>query len=327
MGKCTMVENKPKTTNKILITGGAGFIGSHLAEALVDKGYDIVIIDDLSRGKTENLQNIIDKIQFVKGDITDFELMQDLITESHTVYHLAALSRVLPSIEKPELCFKSNIEGTEIIARLCARLGRRLIFSSSREVYGTAKYLPVDEDHPLNPENPYGASKVTGEKIIESYSKCYGLKYGILRLANVYGKRDFDRVIPIFIENSLNKKDIIIYGGEQNLDFIHVNDVIEAFLKTLNIDKNIIVNIGSSKGTTITELAKIIINLAKNKMKTNIKEKRKGEVENFVARIIKAEIILNWKPEMCFEDGLNYLLNNSTNENKIDIDNNDERLN
>ena len=299
-----MAKNKPKARNKILITGGAGFIGSHLAEALVDKGYDIIIIDDLSRGKSENLQNIIDSIQFVKGDITDFELMRDLIRESDTVFHLAALSRVLPSIENPELCFKSNIEGTEIITRLCARFGRRLIFSSSREVYGTAKYLPVDEDHPLNPENPYGASKVSGEKIIESYSKCFGFKYSILRLANVYGENDFERVIPIFIENSLNNNDLIIYGGKQNLDFIYVTDVINAFLKTLEIDNNIIVNIGSGKGTTITKLAKIINNLAKNKMKIIIKEKRTGEVESFIADNNRAQKVLNWKPEVYLKKGL-----------------------
>ena len=303
-----MVENKPKTTNKILITGGAGFIGSHLAEVLVENGYDIMIIDDLSRGKSENLKNIIDKIQFVKGDITDFELMQDLITESHTVYHLAALSRVLPSIEKPELCFKSNIEGTEIIARLCARLGRRLIFSSSREVYGTAKYLPVDEDHPLNPENPYGASKVSGEKIIESYSKCYGLKYGILRLSNVYGKRDFDRVIPIFIENSSKKNDLIIYGGKQIIDFIHVSDVVDAFTKLLLINENLIVNIGSNKGTTLIDLAGNINEILKNEGNIIIKEKRTGEVDSFIANNDRAIKILNWRPEVYLKKGLKMFL-------------------
>ena len=267
-----------------------------------------MIIDDLSRGKSENLKNIIDKIQFVKGDITDFELMQDLITESHTVYHLAALSRVLPSIEKPELCFKSNIEGTEIIARLCARLGRRLIFSSSREVYGTAKYLPVDEDHPLNPENPYGASKVSGEKIIESYSKCYGLKYGILRLSNVYGKRDFDRVIPIFIENSSKKNDLIIYGGKQIIDFIHVSDVVDAFTKLLLINENLIVNIGSNKGTTLIDLAGNINEILKNEGNIIIKEKRTGEVDSFIANNDRAIKILNWRPEVFLKKGLKMFL-------------------
>jgi len=294
--------------SKILITGGAGFIGSHLAEALVNKGYDIIVVDDLSRGKLENLKNIIDEIQFVKGNITDLELMQDLIKKSDTIFHLAALSRVIPSIENPELCFESNIAGTEIMARLCARLGKRIIFSSSREVYGTAKYIPVDENHSLNPENPYGTSKVAGEKIIESYSKCYNLKYSILRLANVYGDRDFNRVIPIFIENSLKNEDIIIFGGEQILDFIHISDVIGAFLKIFEIDENIIVNIGSGKGTTLIDVARTINNILKNKGKTIIKEKRMGEVGCFIANNDRAREIFNWRPEISLENGIKMLL-------------------
>ncbi|PWB56948.1 MAG: hypothetical protein C3F06_00195 [Candidatus Methanoperedenaceae archaeon] len=294
--------------DKILITGGAGFIGSHLAEALVNKGNDVIVVDNLSRGHCENLNSIIDKINFVNGDITDHELIRDLIRSSDTVFHLAALSRVIPSIDDPELCFKSNIEGTEIIARSCARYGKRLIFSSSREVYGTANYIPVDEEHPLNPENPYGTSKLAGEKIIESYSKCYHLRYAILRLANVYGDRDFDRVIPIFIKNSLNNKDLIIYGGQQILDFVYITDVIEAFLKAFVNQENLKVNIGSGKGTTLLELANMIKYLTKNKGKITIQDKRTGEVEKFVSKINKSHEILNWNPEFSLEEGIKRLL-------------------
>lgn len=295
--------------SKILITGGAGFIGSHISEALVNKGFEVIVVDDLSRGKCKNLNGIINEIKFVNANITDFEIMQGLIKSSDTVFHLAALSRVIPSIENPGLCFKSNIEGTEIIARLCARFNKRLIFSSSREVYGTANYIPVDEKHPLKPENPYGASKAAGEILIESYSKFYNSKYAILRLANVYGERDFDRVIPIFIKNSINNKDINIYGGEQILDFIHISDVIEAFLKTFRMDdENIIANIGSGKGSTIIELANIINYIAGNERNIIIKERRTGEVESFIANIQKAQDILGWKPEVCLEKGLKRLL-------------------
>lgn len=292
----------------ILITGGAGFIGSHLAEALVIKGYDVIIIDDLSRGKCENLKGIHDEIEFMRGNITNFELIQDLVKRSDVVFHLAALSRVIPSIENPELCFKSNIEGTEIIARLCARFGKKMIFSSSREIYGTAIYIPVDEKHPLKPENPYGTSKLAGEKIIESYSKCYNLKYVILRLANVFGNRDFDRVIPIFIKNSLNNKDSIIYGGKQILDFIYINDVIEGFLKAIGTDENLIVNIGSGRGTTLIELASIINDISKNEGKLIFKDKRTGEVESFIANINKSSEVLDWKPKVLLEDGLKRLI-------------------
>ena len=295
---------------RILITGGAGFIGSHLVEAFVSKKQKVTVIDDLSRGNIQNLNGIIDEIEFIEGDITDFELMQDLIRRSQVIIHLAALSRVIPAIEDPELCFKSNIAGTEMIARICSKLNTKLIFSSSREVYGTAKYIPVDENRHLNPENPYGSSKVAGEKIIEAYSKCYGLNYVILRLANVYGIRDFDRVVPIFLKNSLEKKDLIVYGGEQILDFIHINDVIEAFLIAFESEKNnnSIFNIGSGKGMTLIELGEIINNSAKNKSKIIVKEKRIGEVENYVADIDKAKKILHWEPKISLEKGIEQLL-------------------
>lgn len=293
--------------NNILITGGAGFIGSHLAEALVNKGYDIIIVDDMSRGKYENIENIYEQIEFVKCNITNLELMQELIERSDIIFHLAALSRVIPSIENPELCFKSNIEGTEMIARLCARLDRKLIFSSSREVYGTAKYVPVDEKHPLNPENPYGTSKLAGEKIIESYSKCYDLKYSIIRLANVYGERDFDRVIPIFMDNCLNNNNLVIYGGKQIIDFIHVNDVVEAFLKILETDECVTINVGSGEGINLIDLAHKIKKITINNGKIITKEKRTAEVECFIADINKARNKMDWKPEVSLENGLNEL--------------------
>ncbi|MCX9085644.1 MAG: GDP-mannose 4,6-dehydratase [Candidatus Methanoperedens sp.] len=295
-------------SKKILITGGAGFIGSHLAEGLLNMGHEVIIVDNLSRGNCGNINSILNRINFVKGNVTDPGLMQDLIKSCDTVFHLAALSRVIPSIDNPELCFKSNIEGTEIIARLCSQYGKRLVFSSSREVYGTAKYSPVDEKHPLDPENPYGTSKVAGEKIIESYSKCYNLKYAILRLANVYGQKDFDRVIPIFIKNSLNNKDIIIYGGQQILDFVYISDVIEAFLKAYSNNENLLVNIGSGKGTTLLELANIIKKITKNEGKIKIKDKRKGEVEIYISNINKSHEILEWKPEISLTEGIKRLL-------------------
>jgi UDP-glucose 4-epimerase len=157
-----------------MVTGGAGFIGSHLVERLVKEGYRVILVDNLLRGNMNNLSRTLKDVEFVEGDIRNCELMDGIVRKADIVIHLAALSRVVPSIESPELCFENNIKGTEIVARLCSKYNRKLIFSSSREVYGTAKYLPVDESHPLNPENPYGASKVAAESIIRAYSKCYG---------------------------------------------------------------------------------------------------------------------------------------------------------
>lgn len=293
---------------KILITGGAGFIGSHLAEALIKKGNEIIIVDNLIRGKLQNLNDVEDEIKFLNCSITDFELMKEIIYKVDIVFHLAAVSRVMPSIENPELCFETNVKGTEIISRLCSIYTKKLIFASSREVYGTAEYISVDENHSLHAENPYGASKISGEKTIEAYSKCYGLKYAILRLANVYGARDFERVVPIFIEKTLKNNEINIYGGEQILDFVYIDDVVEVFIKTLDINRNIVVNIGSGKGTKVIDLAEIIKKNTRSKSKVMIEDKRKGEVEKFIANIEKAEKILNWKPRTTLEDGIRLLI-------------------
>lgn len=296
---------------KILITGGAGFIGSHLTEALVNKGHEITVVDNLSRGKLQNLIIIKNQIKILDIDVIDFELMEDIIKKIDMVFHLAAVSRVIPSIENSELCFKSNVQGTEIISKLCSIYNKKLIFSSSREVYGTAEYIPVDEKHPIHAENPYGASKICGEKIIEAYSKCYCLRYAILRLANVYGARDFDRVIPIFIEKALKNDKLIVFGGEQIIDFVYINDVVEAFIKTLEVNENIIFNIGSGNGTDMFDLAETIKDITKSESKVTIKEKRKGEVEKFVANIEMSEKILNWVPKITLEEGIRLLIKKS----------------
>jgi UDP-glucose 4-epimerase len=287
-----------------LICGGAGFIGSHLVEKLIKDGYDIVVIDNLSRGKIENLNSVINDITFIQDDITNFDLIKDSVRKADVVYHLAALSRVIPSILRPELCFKSNVTGTEILARLCAKYKKKLIFSSSREVYGDAEYIPVDEKHPLNPKNPYGASKVAGEKIIEAYSKCYGLDFVILRLGNVYGERDFERVIPLFIDKCLKGDDLIVYGGNQVLDFVFISDVIDALLKAVD-RSNDTFNVGSGVGVKIIELAKHIKGLINTNSQVIIKKSRKGEVEEFIADISKIENSLGWRPKTTLEEGLN----------------------
>ena len=303
--------------NWILVTGGAGFIGSHLVEKLIKDGYDIEVIDNLSRGKIENLNSVINGITFIQGDITNFDLMRDIVRKVDAVYHLAALSRVIPSIQDPELCFKSNVAGTEIIARLCAKYKKKLIFSSSREVYGDAKYIPVDEKHPLNPKNPYGASKVADEKIIEAYSKCYGLDFVILRLGNVYGERDFERVVPLFIDKCLKGDDLIVYGGNQVLDFVYISDVIDALLKAADMSNdNDKFNVCSEVGVKIIELAKHIKGLINTNSQVLINNPRKGEVEEFIADISRIKNSLGWRPKTTLEEGLNDTIKRINNESR-----------
>ncbi len=301
--------------NRILVTGGTGFIGSHLVEELVKEGYDIVVVDNLSRGKIENLNSVIKGVKLIQGDITNLDLINDIVRKVDVVYHLAALSRVIPSIQNPELCFKSNVVGTEIIARLCAKYKKKLIFSSSREVYGDAEYIPVDEKHPLNPKNPYGASKVAGEKIIEAYSKSYGLDYVILRLGNVYGERDFERVIPLFIDKCLKGDDLVVYGGNQILDFVYISDVIDTLLKAADMSNdNDKFNVGSGVGVKIIDLAKLIKGVINTNSKILIGNPRKGEVEEFIADISKIKKSLGWRPDVKLEEGLNDTIKRMVND-------------
>ena len=294
---------------RILVTGGAGFIGSHLTKRLIEKGYDVIVLDNLSRGKVDNISQVMQTIDFIKGDIRDYELIDRLIKNIDVVIHLAALSRVQPSIENPELCFDINVKGTEIIARICSKYNKKLIFASSREVYGTPKYLPVDEGHSLNPENPYGTSKVAAESIIRAYSKCYGLEYIILRLANVYGPRDFDRVIPIFINKALKNEKLVVYGKDKILDFIYISDVVNAFINALEMnERNLTLNIGSGIGTKLTDLAMLIKNIVNSNSNIVIKETKKGEIEKFIADISKAKSILKWQPIVNLNSGIRNII-------------------
>jgi len=294
---------------KVLVTGGAGFIGGHLVNRLLSEGHDITVVDNLSRGDFQNLPDFHDKLKFVNGNITDFNLMDRLVEVSDVVFHLASLSRVMSSIENPDKCFEDNVRGVEVVARLCSIYKKKLVFSSSREVYGTAMYLPVDEDHPLVPENPYGASKLCGEKMIVAYSRCYGLNFAILRLANVYGERDFQRVIPIFIERTIKNEPLIVYGGQQIIDFVHVSDIVNVFLKASNHYENITINVGSGKGITVLDLARLIHEIGHGTGNLILKEKRKGEVERFIAKIDTAKKLLNWAPKADLKEELTRLLN------------------
>jgi UDP-glucose 4-epimerase len=291
--------------DSVLITGGAGFIGSHLSQLLLNNQYSITIIDDFSRESGKNIRDFSDEIEVVTADITDVCQIRKYIRKSDYVFHLAALSRVIPSIENPELCVHSNIVGTEIIARLCARYRKKLIFSSSREVYGNTGALPVSENHPLSPINPYGASKVAGEAIIRAYAVTFDLDFIILRLANVYGEGDVQRVIPQFIGRAIQDTDITIFGGKQVIDFVYIDDVINAFIRCMDPGiHNEIINIGSSIRTTLPVLADLIISRTSSRSQVVLKEPRAGEVDQFTADITRAKYCLDWEPVTPLDKGL-----------------------
>lgn len=250
--------NQSRTVNqRVVVTGGAGFIGSHLVEALVGAGVgDIAVVDNLRRGNLAFLTNVSGDIRFVEGDVRSRDLLHELLEGADVVYHLAAQSNVLGAEEDALYAFTTNVVGTFNVLDVARdRHVPRVVFTSSREVYGDPDRLPVPESALLKPKNAYGTSKAAGELYCNQYRRL-GLDVRVLRLANVYGPRDHGRVIPIFIEQALRQQPLTIYGGEQILDFVWVEDVVSALVQAgVCPPFEEPVNIGNGHGTTIAELA------------------------------------------------------------------------
>lgn len=251
---------------------------------------DVVAHDNLHRGRLENIQSYIEskKINFVEGDIRSFDHLRRLMKGADIVYHLAAQSNVIGAVENLDYSFESNVLGTYNVLRAAQQNKvKRFIFTSSREVYGEPDSLPVDENHPLNAKNAYGASKVAGENYIRVFQNMGAFEIVVLRLANVYGDRDFDRVIPIFIGNLKKGKDICIYGGKQIIDFVSIETVVDTLFLSMQNNKAIFepVNVGSGKGVTLFSLAERLKKLIPSESEIIIEEERPVEVQHFTAGI------------------------------------------
>lgn len=307
------MNNKEKT---ILVTGGAGFIGSHLVDALIDRGYSsILVMDDLSLGKLSNLD--IAKKSSANVDFYHFDLAQDnlnFLCERHfdLAFHLAVIP--LPaSLVYPKEVIDKNVAMTTSICEL-ARKGniRRLVHFSSSEVYGTAKTIPMDEEHPKDPATPYAASKLACDAIVLSYKETFGINVIIVRPFNNFGPRQNDKayagVIPLVINKVMRKKPIVIFGdGLQTRDFIFVEDTanaaIDIALKKERIGE--IINIGSGKETSVNELIKTIIHImgAEN-LPIEYQPPRPGDVRRHLSDIKKAKSLINFEPKIDLNEGL-----------------------
>ena len=247
---------------KVVVTGGAGFIGSHLVDELIKQGVEVTILDNLSTGKKENINP---KAEFIECDIfkDTYGDLIFLLNGADTVFHLAAKTTVQESIEKPSLYNNINVVGTlNLLEAAAAMKVKRFIFSSSSSVYGNAK-VPTSEDHPLNPISPYALNKLIGEQYCKLYSEIYNIDTVCLRYFNVYGDRmnneGYKLVFPIFKEQILNNKPLTINNnGEQRRDFIHVNDVVRANILVAKHSNNFngdIYNVGNGKNYSINEIA------------------------------------------------------------------------
>jgi UDP-glucose 4-epimerase len=299
----------------ILVTGGAGFIGSHLCEKLLKNDNFVICIDNFSTGNLENIRHIIghENFFFVKGDIRDKEIVKKIMEENSVelVFHYAAVVGVKRTLQNPKKVLDVNIQGTINVLEAANEAGvKKVIFASSSEVYGEPLELPEKEDGTLNPKFPYAVSKLCGEKYCEAFYKEFGLKTTSLRFFNVYGPRQdssaYGFVIPIFIKRVLFNKPPVIYGdGMQTRDFTFIDDNIEAALITAKKRKTNgeVINIGTGKTITILELANIIIKLCKKDLKP-IFTKSRNDIRHRCADITKMKRLLDFEPRISLKEGL-----------------------
>lgn len=297
---------------RAVVTGGAGFIGSHIADGLVARGYQVNIIDDLSTGNKENIASLLNQnhVEFTECSIADLSVLTKLFRGANYVFHLAAIPSVPRSIENPQASHEANITGT-LKVLLAARdtAVKKVVYASSCAVYGDTCTLPIKEDTLSNPQSPYAVTKLAGEYYCQVFHQVYGLPTVCLRYFNVYGPKqepnsEYSAVIPRFIQRVLDDKPPLILGdGEQTRDFTFITDVVEANILVAESQATGIFNIGSGQRISITRLAELIIRLAGNNVKPIHEEPRPGDIKHSLADISKAGSF-GYKPKYSLERGL-----------------------
>ena len=239
-------------------------MGSHLVDALVERGDEVVVLDNLRRGRPENLGGHLaaGAIKMHRGDIRQYETVVRAAVGCEIVYHLAAQSNVMGALQDADYTFTTNVTGTFNVLKAASKVGaRRLIFASSREVYGEPDSLPVRECAPLCAKNAYGVSKVAGEMYCSLWQQAHGLDCLVLRLANLYGPRDADRVIPLCLQRARRGEDLVLFGGQQVLDFLWIGVAVRALLASATCPNDGPINIGSGCGVPLAQLAERILAL------------------------------------------------------------------
>lgn len=303
---------------KVLVTGGAGFIGSHVVDRLVNEGYHVRVLDDLSTGKLDNIQGHLSsgKVELVKGDIRDASLVKESLDGVSVVIHMAALVSVPLSVENPDLTFDINLLGSlNLLRKSVENHIDRFVFVSSCAVCGDPESLPVTEQARTNPISPYAESKLVGERYCLGFSERQLLGSVVLRFFNVYGPRqgmnDYSGVITRFIDRCRQRLPLTIYGdGSQTRDFVNVADVAKAVLASMKSSKaeGEVLNIGSGKPTSINELAKTVVELVGVDSEVSYVKSRAGDIKDSYADISKAKKLLGYEPEVSLRDGLQVLV-------------------
>jgi len=306
---------------RIFITGGAGFLGSHLCDHYVQEGHHVVCYDNLFSGDLNNVRHLFTnpKFKFVYGDVRDKDLLEKIMPRSDVVIHLAAQIHVDRSITETKLTYDVNVIGTQNVLEVSRMFDiDRVIFASSSEVYGSGETPKMSESHPLNAPHPYGASKIAADRMCYAYAKTYGMKINIVRLFNIYGPRQKDSgyggVISVFTRRVASGQPPIVYGtGEQTRDYLYIKDAVRAYDLVLKSGANLAgtaINFGTGKEVTINHIAAEIIRLfgKQDTLKPAHVTGRPSEVERLCADITLAEKELGFKPQYSFDEGLKELV-------------------
>lgn len=298
---------------KSLVTGGAGFIGSNLVDQLVKQDHKVIVLDNLSTGQLSNLDQVNNKIEFVKVDISENEdSIQKYFKNVDFVFHIAGLADMFPSILNPKKYFQSNVVGTLNVLNSAKKAKiKKFVYTASASCYGIPDKFPTDEKSRISLQHPYALTKYFGEQLVINWAKVYNMPNVSLRLFNAYGPRSgikgsYSSVFGIFLAQKLSKKPLTIVGdGKQTRDFIHINDLVLAMIKATEKGKNgEVYNVGSGNETSVNSIADLI---GGDKISVS---KRSGETDRSLSDISKIKKHFNWEPTVKIEEGIGMLLKN-----------------
>jgi UDP-glucose 4-epimerase len=299
---------------RVCVTGGAGFVGGHLCETLLDRGVTVTVIDDLSNGRRENLEPFADRLTFIEGSILDDDAVTRAVDGAEVVFHLAAVASVPRSVAEPDLYLQVNTMGTLRVLDAARRTGvRRVVYASSSSVYGDTPTLPKVETSPPDPRSPYAAAKCSGEMLAQAFASCYGLSCVSLRYFNIFGPRQrpdsaYAAVIPRFCAAYCAGETPLIYGdGSQTRDFTYVANAVHANLLAAATDTPLageIINIAAGEGRTVLELLEAVATRLGVEPRYDTAPPRTGEVQHSRADLDAARTLLGYEPVVTFEEGL-----------------------
>jgi UDP-glucose 4-epimerase len=297
---------------KYVVTGGAGFIGSHLTEKLIEQGDQVTIIDNLNTGKEKNLEYVREKIDFVKGDILDEKLINEITQGVNGVFHQAALASVQDSFTKPDKYHEVNVIGTRNIFESSKKNNFKVVYASSSSIYGNPERIPIKETDAKNPFNPYAETKLKDEELAIKYAEM-GSKIIGLRYFNVFGKRqskEYAGVIKLFLEQIKKKQPPTVNGnGTQSRDFVHVSDVVNANILSMTSNiKHAFFNVGTNSSITILDLAKTIIDASGLNLEPKFRDALEGDVDKTLSDISLINKEIGWEPTIRLEDWLKKII-------------------